>query len=275
MSELVTITSVTANTPVDIYYCDSMSGSCVFVSTVSAFPFQFTVPPPYDESNIVIKIIDDQGCIDGEIIPDLSNLDQCKLFKTLVSFENSKLKKDKEAIKILNQHLLVFLGLVNNYNLKNGVVNDDYNRKIKNANKVIFDRFVHLNNSPNEDMKIKGQQSFLLKKPIVTKQIGIIFESLKKNDCINKKTSQDKFQNIFLGLSIPNEDKVDWKGTRKELSVFVKALKHKLRDDTYIYHTAQRCFTINRKEIIETTEISNSSGSTPKEQILKDIVELL
>ena len=69
MSELVTITSVTANTPVDIYYCDSMSGSCVFVSTVSAFPFQFTVPPPYDESNIVIKIIDDQGCIDGEIIP--------------------------------------------------------------------------------------------------------------------------------------------------------------------------------------------------------------
>ena len=35
MSQQVTITSVTANTPVEIYYCDSTSGSCVYVSTVS------------------------------------------------------------------------------------------------------------------------------------------------------------------------------------------------------------------------------------------------
>lgn len=69
MSEIVTITSITANTPVDVYYCNSMSASCVFVSTVSVFPYTFEVPPPYDEQNIVIKIIDDQGCIDGEIIP--------------------------------------------------------------------------------------------------------------------------------------------------------------------------------------------------------------
>ena len=69
MSEIVTISSITANTPVDIYYCDSMSASCVFVSAVSVFPYTFEVPPPYDEQNIVIKIIDDQGCIDGEIIP--------------------------------------------------------------------------------------------------------------------------------------------------------------------------------------------------------------
>lgn len=69
MSEIVTITHVTANTPVDIYYCDSMSASCVFVSAVSVFPYTFEVPPPYDEQNIVIKIIDDQLCIYGEIIP--------------------------------------------------------------------------------------------------------------------------------------------------------------------------------------------------------------
>ena len=58
MSQQVTITSVTANTPVEIYYCDSTSGSCVYVSTVSVFPYTFNVPPPYDEQNIVIKIID-------------------------------------------------------------------------------------------------------------------------------------------------------------------------------------------------------------------------
>ena len=68
MSQQVTITSVTANTPVDIYYCDSFSASCVFVSSESVFPYTFTVPSPYDETNIVIKIEDNNGCIDGETI---------------------------------------------------------------------------------------------------------------------------------------------------------------------------------------------------------------
>ena len=68
MSQLVTITSVTANTPVNIYYCDSFSGSCVYVATVSVFPFEFYVPAPYDETDIVIKIEDTQGCVDGDII---------------------------------------------------------------------------------------------------------------------------------------------------------------------------------------------------------------
>jgi hypothetical protein len=68
MSQQVTITSVTANTPVEIYYCDSTSESCVYVSTVSVFPYTFNVPPPYNETNIVIKIEDVNGCVDGEII---------------------------------------------------------------------------------------------------------------------------------------------------------------------------------------------------------------
>ena len=68
MSQQVTITSVTANTPVEIYYCDSTSGSCVYVSTVSVFPYTFNVPPPYNETNIVIKIEDVNGCVDGDII---------------------------------------------------------------------------------------------------------------------------------------------------------------------------------------------------------------
>ena len=68
MSQQVTITSVTANTPVEISYCNSTSGSCVYVSTVSVFPYTFNVPPPYNETNIVIKIEDVNGCVDGEII---------------------------------------------------------------------------------------------------------------------------------------------------------------------------------------------------------------
>lgn len=61
MSEQVTILSVTANTPVDIYYCDSTSGSCVYVSTVATFPYVFDVPEPYDENDFVIKIVDTKG----------------------------------------------------------------------------------------------------------------------------------------------------------------------------------------------------------------------
>jgi len=68
MSQEVTISSVTANTPVDIYYCDSMSASCVYVATVSTFPFTFDVPDPYDYGDFVIKIIDTQSCEIGHTI---------------------------------------------------------------------------------------------------------------------------------------------------------------------------------------------------------------
>jgi cell division septation protein DedD len=64
----VTITSVTANTPVEIYYCDSTSGSCVYVSTVSVFPYTFDVPAPYSETSFVVKIVDTQSCVDGIVI---------------------------------------------------------------------------------------------------------------------------------------------------------------------------------------------------------------
>lgn len=212
--------------------------------------------------------------VDGEIILDLSNLAQCKLIKTLGSYENSKLKMDKEAIKTLNQHLLVFFAAVKNNNYKKGFVNDDYNRKVENANKVVFERFVHLNNTPKEDTEFKGQQSFILKVHLNGVKFSNILKALKSNNLISNKTTVDNFENIFLGLSIPKEDRVDWTGTRKALSVFVKALKHKLRDDAYIYDITLRCFTIEGKDIIKTTEISNASGTTPKAQILKDIVEL-
>ena len=68
MGQEVIITSVTANTPVDIYYCDSMSASCVFVSTVSTFPYIFNVPDPYDTQDFIIKIVDTQGCVDGDTV---------------------------------------------------------------------------------------------------------------------------------------------------------------------------------------------------------------
>ena len=69
MSLEITLTSVTANTPVDIYYCNSMSASCVSVSTVNTFPYTFEVPAPYDEQDVVIKIIDCKDCEHLEVFP--------------------------------------------------------------------------------------------------------------------------------------------------------------------------------------------------------------
>jgi hypothetical protein len=69
MGQQVTITSVTANTPVDIYYCDSLSANCVYIASVSTFPFTFEVPDPYDFVDYVLKIVDVNGCIDTEVVP--------------------------------------------------------------------------------------------------------------------------------------------------------------------------------------------------------------
>jgi hypothetical protein len=64
MARQVTIQSVTANTPVDIYYCNSMSASCVYVATVVEFPFTFDVPSPIANTDFVIKIVDTLNCED-------------------------------------------------------------------------------------------------------------------------------------------------------------------------------------------------------------------
>lgn len=68
MAEQITISSITANTPVDIYYCNSMSASCVYVATVAVFPFTFDVPISYSYTDFVVKIVDSQSCEDGMTI---------------------------------------------------------------------------------------------------------------------------------------------------------------------------------------------------------------
>jgi hypothetical protein len=68
MSEQVTISSVSANLPVNVYYCDSISANCVFVQTVLEFPFTFTVPSPYSDVSFLVKIIDSDSCEVGYVI---------------------------------------------------------------------------------------------------------------------------------------------------------------------------------------------------------------
>ena len=212
--------------------------------------------------------------VDGEIIPDLSNLAQSKLIKTLGSYDNSKIKKEQEALRSINQHLLSLFTVVKNHNFKTGVVDEDYNRKTENANKVLFERFAHLNNPTEKVEDIKGQHSLLLKHQLPTQKFTPILQYLKKNGFISLNTTKDNFENVFLGNSISKENKIDWTGTKYELSLFLKALKPILRVNTNIYDSAIRCFNLKGKEIIKTAEISNSSGTSSKKQIIEDIISL-
>lgn len=68
MSEIIKITSITANTPVDVYYCDAMSASCVFVGSATTIPYEFVVPSPIDEQDFLIKLVDSEGCEIGEFV---------------------------------------------------------------------------------------------------------------------------------------------------------------------------------------------------------------
>lgn len=68
MSQSITITTVTANTPVDIYYCDALSANCEFVSSASTFPYTFLVPESASTTDFLIKIIDISGCTIGEFV---------------------------------------------------------------------------------------------------------------------------------------------------------------------------------------------------------------
>lgn len=65
MSLEIIIESVSANTPVDIYYynySEESKGPEQFVSTVATFPFVFNVGEPYDEQDLIVKLVDTQGC---------------------------------------------------------------------------------------------------------------------------------------------------------------------------------------------------------------------
>ncbi len=59
----VTISSLTGNSPYDLYVCDTTLTACTFVVTFAYPSYVFNLPAPYDEdSEFCLKIIDSDGC---------------------------------------------------------------------------------------------------------------------------------------------------------------------------------------------------------------------
>ena len=70
MAVQVTINSITAQEPYDIYICQSGGTGCFYISTIndSDLPYIFDIPTPYDNSqSYMLKIIDDNDCEITEI----------------------------------------------------------------------------------------------------------------------------------------------------------------------------------------------------------------
>lgn len=68
MPSLVTIQSITANTPVDIYACESAGIPCTYIATVSTFPYSFYIDDDLAATDYIIRIIDTQGCDVTDVI---------------------------------------------------------------------------------------------------------------------------------------------------------------------------------------------------------------
>ena len=68
MSQEVTISSVTANTPVEIYYCNSMSASCFMFQQYLYFHIHLTYLTHMIMVTLLLKLWNTQGCETGHVI---------------------------------------------------------------------------------------------------------------------------------------------------------------------------------------------------------------
>lgn len=63
MSKQITINNITGSTPFDIYVCDEPITLCIYIDTVSVFPYSFMVPLVWETlTSFNVKVIDDNNC---------------------------------------------------------------------------------------------------------------------------------------------------------------------------------------------------------------------
>lgn len=63
MAIQVTISSITGQSPYDIYICQTGGTGCFYMTTISSVPYIFDIPSPYNTSDAyMLRIIDNNGC---------------------------------------------------------------------------------------------------------------------------------------------------------------------------------------------------------------------
>jgi hypothetical protein len=63
MAVQVTISSITGQSPYDVYICQSSGSGCFYISTITTTPYVFDIPAPYDtSSSYLLKVVDANNC---------------------------------------------------------------------------------------------------------------------------------------------------------------------------------------------------------------------
>jgi hypothetical protein len=63
MAVQVTISSITGQSPYDVYICQSNGSGCFYISTITTTPYVFDIPSPYDtSSSYQLKVVDANNC---------------------------------------------------------------------------------------------------------------------------------------------------------------------------------------------------------------------
>lgn len=64
MGKQVFITGITGASPYDIYLCQSDGSDCIFIDRINTVPYDFIIPPPYDQADTFsLKVFDINGCV--------------------------------------------------------------------------------------------------------------------------------------------------------------------------------------------------------------------
>lgn len=149
---------------------------------------------------------------------------------------------------------------------------------INNSKQLVRERFNYDETKKDNVILIKedfkGQHSFNLKIKFKTDIFLRVLKKLKDNQLVATETSVGRFQKIFSGEEIPNNEKVDWIGSKFELKLFLDNIKSEFSLVNDIYNTTLRCFTIDGRDILRIEEISKASNKKTKEQIIIEIVSI-
>jgi hypothetical protein len=62
MPSIINISTVTGNSPYELYVCDTTLSACTFIANFSGTPYTFNLPSLYDDTNFCVKIVDSEGC---------------------------------------------------------------------------------------------------------------------------------------------------------------------------------------------------------------------
>jgi len=145
----------------------------------------------------------------------------------------------------------------------------------KNGNQRKGNKDVITGYVEHDSFKLKGVENF----QVYFEENGVVLTGILKElrkDFFDDSTTYQQFKDILSGGKIKSEKRISWKGSFKELNMFVSLLNYDLKKiepiKNGIWCTTVKCFTKEGKDITE-PQVHYAKGSDKKRKILKSILE--